>query len=79
MKQSQVDRVLSRYLHHAVDDVQIYHQYVRLRKDFGRYPVFVDEGAEVGSIDLCWCLPIACGCSCSWRYLNVKTLFADAR
>jgi len=26
---------------------QIYHQYVRLRKDFGRYPVFVDEGAEV--------------------------------
>ena len=27
--------------------VQIYHQYVRLRKDFGRYPVFVDEGAEV--------------------------------
>lgn len=28
-------------------NLQIYHQYVRLRKDFGRYPVFVDEGAEV--------------------------------
>ena len=28
---------------------QIYHQYVRLRKDFGRYPAFVDEGAEVRS------------------------------
>ncbi|KAL3145226.1 Dynein, 70 kDa intermediate chain, flagellar outer arm [Trebouxia sp. C0010 RCD-2024] len=27
--------------------MEIYHQYVRLRKDFGRYPVFVDEGAEM--------------------------------
>lgn len=32
---------------------QIYHQYVRLRKDFGRYPVFVDEGAEVSLTVVC--------------------------
>jgi len=28
---------------------QIYHQYVRPRKEFGRYPRFADEGAEVRS------------------------------
>ena len=32
---------------------QVYHQYVRLRKDFGRYPAFVDEGAEV-KVALCF-------------------------
>lgn len=27
--------------------MEIYHQYVRLRKQFGRHPRFVDEGAEM--------------------------------
>eukprot|EP00775_Hariotina_reticulata_P002074 gene2074-2393_t len=27
--------------------MEIYHQYVRLRKNFGRHPKFVDEGAEM--------------------------------
>lgn len=27
--------------------MEIYHQYVRLRKQFGRAPKFVDEGAEM--------------------------------
>lgn len=27
--------------------MEIYHQYVRLRKQFGRHPKFVDEGAEM--------------------------------
>ncbi len=27
--------------------MEIYHQYVRLRKQFGRHPRFVDESAEM--------------------------------
>lgn len=27
--------------------MEIYHQYIRLRKQFGRNPKFVDEGAEM--------------------------------
>jgi dynein intermediate chain 2 len=27
--------------------MEIYHQYVKLRKQFGRHPRFVDEGAEM--------------------------------
>jgi dynein intermediate chain 2 len=27
--------------------MEIYHQYIRLRKQFGRHPKFVDEGAEM--------------------------------
>lgn len=27
--------------------MEIYHQYVRLRKQFGRHPKFIDEGAEM--------------------------------
>ena len=27
--------------------MEIYHQYVRLRKQFGRHPKFSDEGAEM--------------------------------
>jgi hypothetical protein len=34
---------------------QIYHQYVRPRKEFGRYPRFADEGAEVRSHLGCCC------------------------
>lgn len=27
--------------------MEIYHQYIRLRKQFGRHPKFTDEGAEM--------------------------------
>ena len=27
--------------------MEIYHQYIRLRKQFGRHPKFSDEGAEM--------------------------------